>query len=85
MPCSIKKSAGVVELADTSDLSSDARRGVWVQVPPPAPNMERLDGSFLQCIGRRTLTATLQEELWKNLACGSIPQIPKAVIFSKSG
>ena len=38
MPCSIKKSAGVVELADTSDLSSDARKGVWVQVPPPAPN-----------------------------------------------
>ena len=36
MPCSIKKSAGVVELADTSDLSSDARKGVWVRVPPLA-------------------------------------------------
>ena len=27
--------AGVVELADTSDLSSDGITTVWVQVPPP--------------------------------------------------
>ena len=29
--------AGVVELVDAPDSKSGPRKGVWVQVPPPAP------------------------------------------------
>ena len=30
--------AGVSELADETDSKSVIRKGVWVRVPPPAPN-----------------------------------------------
>ena len=30
--------AGVLELADEADSKSAACEGVWVRVPPPAPN-----------------------------------------------
>ncbi len=30
--------AGVLELADETDSKSVVREGVWVRVPPPAPN-----------------------------------------------
>ena len=33
--------AGVLELADETDSKSVASNGVWVQVPPPAPNEKR--------------------------------------------
>ena len=31
--------AGVAELVDAADLKSAFRKGVWVQVPPPAPRI----------------------------------------------
>lgn len=30
--------AGVLELVDEADSKSVVRNGVWVRVPPPAPN-----------------------------------------------
>ncbi len=33
----IRHYAGVLELADETDSKSVASNGVWVQVPPPAP------------------------------------------------
>ena len=32
------RNAGVSELADETDSKSVIRKGVWVRVPPPAPN-----------------------------------------------
>lgn len=34
--------AGVVKLANTMDSKSIARKGLWVQVPPPAQEEERI-------------------------------------------
>ena len=33
--------AGVSELADETDSKSVIRKGVWVRVPPPAPNKNK--------------------------------------------
>ena len=33
------KFAGVSELADETDSKSVIRKGVWVRVPPPAPDL----------------------------------------------
>lgn len=33
--------AGVLELADEADSKSAACEGVWVRVPPPAPNKNK--------------------------------------------
>ena len=39
--------AGVVELADARDSKSRARKGVRVQVPPPAPGKQKGQGNSL--------------------------------------
>lgn len=33
--------AGVLELADETDSNSVVHQGVWVRVPPPAPQLAR--------------------------------------------
>jgi hypothetical protein len=39
--------AGVSELADETDSKSVIRKGVWVRVPPPAPNKYNPNRIFL--------------------------------------
>ena len=35
--------AGVLELVDETDSKSVVRNGVWVRVPPPAPQVDLLE------------------------------------------
>jgi hypothetical protein len=37
----VTRNAGVLELADETDSKSVVRKGVWVQVPPPAQKENR--------------------------------------------
>ena len=51
----VKCNAGVSELADETDSKSVIRKGVWVQVPPPAPRRSKVRFAptyFLQKISR---------------------------------
>ena len=49
--------AGVSELADETDSKSVIRKGVWVRVPPPAPNTEVPVGCLCVWLSRTGLEA----------------------------